>query len=292
MPYEVNRETYGWPENLAILPPVKVVYRHWSMREMHEEELSHRQVYSKFGRTVDTLFQRLEIGWEFYVGPVLTAPLLFLLFVLRDRRTRVPVLIALFMCSVNLLQLMLYPQHMAAITGLIFLILTQGLRHLRIALLNWRPELMPRFATALPVAVLLGSALRLFAEPLGTNPQFWERPYEAHRDFRAAIASELSGRTRPQLAIVRYREDHDPNQEWIYNLADIDRSKVVWAHEMDAASNENLLRYFAGREAWLVEADERPPRVVPYPLLSDEPDRSPVTETNLIPLAEATPVAR
>jgi hypothetical protein len=288
MPYEVNRETYGWPENLAILPPVHVVYRHRSMKKMHEMELSHRDVYSGFGRTVDTLFQRLHEGWEFYVGPVLTMPLLFLPLVVRDRRTRVPALIALFMCAVNVMQLMLYPQHMAAITALIFLILTQGLRHLRLALLEWRPYLLPRFAVALSVAVLLSSGLRLFAEPLAVKALFWERPYEAHRDLRAAIASKLRGRPRPQLAIVRYREDHNPNQEWVYNLADIDRSKVVWAHEMDPASNQKLLRYFRGREAWLVEADERPPRVVAYP----QPAEQPTTESGPPPFAGAQRGAR
>ena len=34
---------------------------------------------------------------------------------------------------------------------------------------------------------------------------------------------------------------------------------------MDSASNASLLRYFADREAWLLEADVYPQRVVHYP---------------------------
>jgi MFS family permease len=265
MPYEVNRETYGWPENLAILPPVRVTYRHSSMKAMHLVELEHRQVYSKFGRTVDTLIFRFLTAWKFYIGPVLTVPFLFLPLAIQDRRTRVPALIALFMCALNLLQLMLYPQHISAITSVIFLLLTQGLRHLRVALVTWRPAIGPRFAVALSLAVLMTSGVRLLAEPLGTRPDFWEVPRQDHRDYRAAIVSRLTGRSRPQLVVVRYRIDHTPHQEWIYNRADIDKSKIVWAHEMDPASNRTLLRYFAGREAWLLEADGQPPRLVPYP---------------------------
>jgi hypothetical protein len=39
---------------------------------------------------------------------------------------------------------------------------------------------------------------------------------------------------------------------------------VVWAREMDPAQNARLLEYFAGRRAWLVEADQRPLHLVPY----------------------------
>jgi hypothetical protein len=34
---------------------------------------------------------------------------------------------------------------------------------------------------------------------------------------------------------------------------------------MDAAENHDLLQYFHDRHAWLVEADETPPKLSPYP---------------------------
>jgi len=44
----------------------------------------------------------------------------------------------------------------------------------------------------------------------------------------------------------------------------IDGSRVVWARELNRDSNENLMRYFGDRRAWLVEPDAVYARAVPY----------------------------
>ena len=76
-----------------------------------------------------------------------------------------------------------------------------------------------------------------------------------------AQMEQLDGR---HLAIVRYRPDHNPTAEWVYNDADIDKAKVVWAREMDSVSNRTLIQYFRDHRVWLVEADLKPPRLSPY----------------------------
>ena len=91
----------------------------------------------------------------------------------------------------------------------------------------------------------------------------------AHKGIaRARIAANLEQLPGPQLAIVRYTPGHNPLDEWIFNRADIDASKVVWAREGDAATNSELLRYYHARQAWLIEPDTVPATVIPYPALS------------------------
>ncbi len=70
------------------------------------------------------------------------------------------------------------------------------------------------------------------------------------------MESELSKQPGGQLAIVRYGADHHPIDEWVYNRADIDHAKVIWARDMGAAGNLELIRYYRDRSVWLVEPDE------------------------------------
>jgi hypothetical protein len=47
----------------------------------------------------------------------------------------------------------------------------------------------------------------------------------------------------------------------VYNRADIDRAKVVWAREMSPAEDRELKSYFRDRKIWVVDADAAEPRL-------------------------------
>ena len=66
------------------------------------------------------------------------------------------------------------------------------------------------------------------------------------------------------LVFVRYDPSHNFHHEWVYNGADIDHQPIVWAREIDAASDERLRNYFDKRHAWVVFADETPARLVEW----------------------------
>jgi hypothetical protein len=61
--------------------------------------------------------------------------------------------------------------------------------------------------------------------------------------------------------LVRYGPNHDIQKEWVYNAADIDRSRVVWAQDMGPKQDSELIKYFSDRNVWLLAADDVPPRL-------------------------------
>jgi len=181
-----------------------------------------------------------------------------------DRRTRPLVIILAAMLALNLFQMVLYPYHLGPIVPAIFAVLAQGSRHIYVLLSRTRRVRGMAFALLLPLCVAAASGFKLEASDLGIKLPYWEHGAEAHAAARAYAEWWLSQRPGKQLVIVHYSPEHSPDQEWVYNAADIDASKVVWAREMDAASNAQLLAYFKDREVWLLNADSYPQRLQPY----------------------------
>ena len=82
---------------------------------------------------------------------------------------------------------------------------------------------------------------------------------------RKRIEDKLDQLPGKQLVIVRYSPDHSSFDEWVYNAPDIDNSKIVWAREMDAENNLELIHYYKDRAVWLVQPNTKSVSVAPYP---------------------------
>jgi len=80
---------------------------------------------------------------------------------------------------------------------------------------------------------------------------------------RKAISDQLAQAPGRQLVFVRYWPQHIFQREWVYNAADIDGARVVWARDLGPAEDEKLRRYYPGRTVWLLEPDARPPKLTP-----------------------------
>jgi hypothetical protein len=81
---------------------------------------------------------------------------------------------------------------------------------------------------------------------------------------RARIVSQLEGTPGDHLVIVRYSPNHDVHQEWVYNAADIDHSKIVWARHIPGVDLKPLLDYFHNRRIWTLEPDSGNIQLHPY----------------------------
>ena len=270
LPYQVNRATYASaPVFLWQRPRPEPVYRHKVMRDFYSKREMGDFLYA---RTLSGFLygtaRKLGIVLFFFFGIVLFPPLVMLPRVLRDRRLRFLIAAgALFGVGLSM-NAWLFPHYFAPFTCALYAMLLQAMRHLRV----WRPGGHPSglaLVRIIPVICLALAGFRLCAEPLKLSVPRWPAMWYGTEPLglpRAHALAALEGYAGPQLAIVRYAPDHAPFDDWVYNAADIDKSRVVWAREMESRSSPDLLHYFRGRTVWLVEPDSNPPKISPYGL--------------------------
>jgi len=273
LPYTVDRSQYGIaPYFVWQNPRPEPHYRHAAMREFyHKGELD---FFNKIHRPAGFLPYTIEKAYLivlFYAGFTFLIPLIMARRVLLDRRVRFLVICVLVLVAGSVIEIFVLPHYVSPFAPAIYAIGLQAMRHLRL----WKPEGKPvglaivRWTMVTCVAL---AGLRLFAEPLYLAPSKWPPSNwnftwfgpEHYGTERANIERQLEQQPGGQLAIVRYGANHNPFDEWVYNRADIDSAKVIWARDMDAADNRRLMQYYRNRTVWLVEPDAAPARVERY----------------------------
>ncbi|HXR40261.1 MAG TPA: hypothetical protein VN776_14270 [Terracidiphilus sp.] len=275
LPYTVDRAEYAAAPYWIWQSPRPVpVYRHEVIRDfyVHQELGSAMRLHTPGGLLAEELFFKPLRMFLFFAGFALLPPLIMLRRVFMDRRIRfLVVCIAVVYCAV-IVETWLIPHYFAAITPAFYALGLQMIRHLR----QWRPGGQPvgvaiqRFVVTLCIAL---AALRLVAEPLhiglakwpsGSWASTWHGPGRMGLP-RKHIEDQLNQLSGNQLILVRYSPDHSSLDEWVYNAPDIDQAKIIWAREMDAANNQELIHYYKDRTVWLVQPDNDPVSLSPYP---------------------------
>lgn len=136
--------------------------------------------------------------------------------------------------------------------GLFFVLAVQSLRHLR--LWHWHGK---------PVGLFLARGC-LVLSVLSIPHTFWSVAQQNRYVRRNQIISRLQHEGGKHLIVVHYDPSDNNSVEWVYNAADIDNSQIVWARELDAAQDRELLNYFKDRRPWLLQVSRRSTHLVPY----------------------------
>jgi hypothetical protein len=296
LPYSINRATYAIAPYYVWQPPrPEPAYHHAMMRYFyHHNELdAFNKIHSLTGFVPQTFIKAVR-AVLFFAGIALIPPLFMLRRALRDRRIRLLSISLGVLAGGLLIENFMLSHYLAPFTAAIYALGLQCMRHLWV----WRTgsgapvgRAMMRFSVA--VCVLL-AVIRPFDRLLNfpvpeSPPTEWNGSWVGPDHFgeeRAATEHKLELIPGNQLVLVRYAAGHDPLDEWVYNDADIDGSKVVWAREMDAVDNRKLIAYYRNRRAWLVEPDANPVRISPYPV----PEQASPASADRA--AEANPEAR
>jgi len=261
MPQQVNRETYAvaryfywqtaYPEH---------EYRHKEIRDFYVgPELQEFEKSQKIAGALTQVGTKIAMMWIFYISPVLMPPLFWLPWAIRDRRVRLLLIAGAAGVTGSLLVVFFNIHYVAPIAPVIVALVVQCIRHLRLWSWDGRPVGLFLARSVVVMCVLLIPAqVRIFAAPPEPGTERSIGP------GRAAIEAQLGSLPQGQLVLVRYGTNHDPLRDWVCNGADVDHAKVVWARDMGAAQNDELLRYYGDRRVWLLEADANPTQLASY----------------------------
>ena len=171
-----------------------------------------------------TVRRKLAEQWEFYIPAMLSIPLLTLVLIAPDWRTTLAaVAVALVLGAVAGQPYTGYPHYAAPAAGLMVVLLVRGLRLL---------HAMGRRRGAAPgtlFRLIVLSLVPLFAVNLVFYAGCPCPPVFQFSLARADILKTLQAEPGRHLVLVRYGQEHSIHQEWVYNEADLDAARVVWA---------------------------------------------------------------
>jgi hypothetical protein len=196
-------------------------------------------------------FLNVEVWWYVFLGQPLTLALLGVRRMVTDRRMRLP-LIQFSLCAVGLLSVVWFqPNYIAPSCAILFVLVIQAMRHLRKFTCSAKP--VGIYLTRLVVVLMLDWTVILAVHDGGHKSPAWSLD-------RARIVRQLQATPGKHLVLVEYAPSHHPLQEWVYNAADIDHSRIVWARVIPGRDLTPLLTYFKDRQVWILHPDDSPPR--------------------------------
>ena len=265
LPYQIHEQTYAIIPNFVWqdLQPVPH-FHHQTLREFYVNY--ERSTYDK----MQSMAGLLEINfavWMMYgllAGSVFSlvpigAAKIFFPWILRNRWARfATVTYAIFMLG-TMPETYHNLHYFAPIVPLNYYFILQAMR-----LWRWRNRqvgnLIIRVIPILAIAVLV----------INISQTIKNHDELAPRYQRAKLLDQLKQQEGRHLILVQYGPEHSTEREWVYNEADIDGSKVVWARNMDIKENCKLVQYFKERVIWTldIEHDDDPVKLNSFPRLS------------------------
>ncbi len=261
MPYQVHELTYGiCPLFLWQKPLEDRQYRHPIMARFHRDwSMNFYRDQETWNDLLQAKWAMLKVFGESWFPVVAAIPLLGLPW-WRGTKLRGPLVVMCLFWLLTQATIWNLPHYLAPGLSLVLLVTVYGLRNLRVVTrhTDW---------LVTPVSLLLIGQMLLF---MGAAWKYATSPRTDWQYTRQRMQNELSTLAGKQLVFVDYDDDHDTLHEWVYNRANIDAAKVVWARAMSDAEDFKLCEYFLDRRAWRVEADAETPTLRPwnYPAVS------------------------
>jgi len=265
LPYALSQYQYGVPASLTFLADATP---HRELTPQQALEYKSQLAFRGADReTVQSYLLRLEYRvryYRFFFLPPLFLAIPFFLVRLREWRFAwVALTWARFALGINFFPAM-QTHYLGAVTCLFVLVGVAGMEQMA----RWN-------STAARIVMFLCAAHFLFWYTLHIYDQrefsLALRPYETwdglnhqNPERRIVVNRRLAAMPGKLLVFVRYSPQHIFQDEWVYNDADLDGARVVWARDLGPEENRKLRAYYPDRQVLLFEPDGRPMRLQPY----------------------------
>lgn len=133
----------------------------------------------------------------------------------------------------------------APVIGLLFVLIAHGLRAVTIGIGALRRRWHAWIGLFMVfMALSLGAGIMVHAR-LAEADELWTNK-------RRGIECRVREVPGDHLLLVAYDPEYDIHREWVYNGANIDAQRVIWARALDPDRDSALVRYYRDRTAWRV----------------------------------------
>ena len=293
LPYQLSQYQYGVP---AVLTFQANPVPHAQLTPQQELGYKSQLAFRASGpENLGTYFARLQYRVRYYrfffLPPLYLAILAFLPSMRRPLFAWVGLTLVLFALGTNFFPAFQL-HYVAAVTCLFILASVVGLQQIR----RWN-------ALAAQLLLLLCMAHFVFWYGMhifdtedfsmaARSYETWDAINHRNPERRILINDQIAQIPGRILIFVRYWPQHIFQEEWVYDEADIDRARVVWARDLGEPENEKLRHYYPDRRLWLLEADARPPKLEEYHEAEVKPEPPPqVTQVAPEPQKKEAPQA-
>jgi hypothetical protein len=262
LPYQVHEATYGVvPLFLWQKPAPPPQFRHARLREFHTligfSAYNQKRSWKGFAKlNLNAWLTYFYLAGNIFLIPLIVNFRALARWTLRNRGAKIAFMIYSVVTIGLMIETYLLLHYWAPVIALNYYFNVQAIRLWEQRDRRLKFLIVPVMFSLVGLLLIITSSQRIAAadNPLSAQAQ------------RASLLARMEQQPGNHVVLVQYGPKQPRDREWVYNRADIDQAKVVWAHNMDSIENCKLVGYFKNHVIWslAIERDDVPVKLSPF----------------------------